>query len=196
MTELNLPLPSIGQPNSTEDPDILACFQAIQGLLNGGLSGTNFTGGAGLTADMLAAALAVKLGVQAGGRGSSTANAEVSTTSTNWVTLAGDSPVVVTQADPGMTYVAIAADARKDVGGTAEIAIQINGTGAYAVPNTNYTTNNFYTHVPAGVGTPNDLMLMPFNLPGTHSFNLAYRSSNSASAWFINRWLRVWTVGF
>jgi hypothetical protein len=38
---LNLTLPSIGQPNSTEDVDVVNAFSAIQTVLNGNLDGTN-----------------------------------------------------------------------------------------------------------------------------------------------------------
>jgi hypothetical protein len=34
---LNLTLPSIGQPNSTEDVDVVNAFSAIQTVLNGNL---------------------------------------------------------------------------------------------------------------------------------------------------------------
>lgn len=50
---LNLTLPTVGQPNSTEDVDVVNAFNAIQTLLNGNLDNTNFTSG-GLRADWMA----------------------------------------------------------------------------------------------------------------------------------------------
>lgn len=55
---LNLTLPSIGQPNSTEDVDVVNAFSAIQTLVNGNLDATNLT-----------AATQQQLGLTSAGRG-------------------------------------------------------------------------------------------------------------------------------
>lgn len=54
MALINPTLPTVGDPNSTEDPDIVSAFGAIVSAINGGLDTTNLASGAGVTDAQLA----------------------------------------------------------------------------------------------------------------------------------------------
>ncbi|HEU4975288.1 MAG TPA: hypothetical protein VFT50_09380 [Baekduia sp.] len=48
MAQIDPTLPTVGQPNSTEDADIVSAFQAILALVNGGLDDANIANGANI----------------------------------------------------------------------------------------------------------------------------------------------------
>ena len=80
MGQLNLQIPVVGQPDSTEDPKVASNFTAVQAVINGGLDGTN-----------LSAALAQSAAVNQAGqtvKGAVNISTSQSTTSTTYTTLA------------------------------------------------------------------------------------------------------------
>lgn len=54
MAQISPALPTIGQPNSSEDPDTITAFTAILGQINGGLDNTNIAAAAGIADTKLA----------------------------------------------------------------------------------------------------------------------------------------------
>ena len=82
---INPTLPTVGQPNSTEDVDVLNALTTIRNVINGGLDSANLAAAAGITADQLAAAVAAAAGLSQSGavrRGKSVIATEESRTNT------------------------------------------------------------------------------------------------------------------
>lgn len=82
-------IPTIGQPNSTEDQDIVNALNTIVSAINGGLDNANIAAAAGVTAAQLAAAVQAAAGLNGSStrRGKCIVATEESTTSTSYTTL-------------------------------------------------------------------------------------------------------------
>lgn len=59
MAQINPTLPSIGQPNATEDPDLLSCLTQILAEFNGNIDASNLKAAAGILGTQLASTAAL-----------------------------------------------------------------------------------------------------------------------------------------
>lgn len=215
MAQINPTLPTIGQPNATEDPDVRAALAAILGVINGGIDETNLAGGSFGPAS-LTDALANVLGVSKVGtarRGYAEVLTTESTASSTYVNLTTAGPsVTVNQPNPGLTFVFSTVNAQiSSGGGSAFTAVNIDG----GVVNrtlfaTNQTSATPLVTSPGASSTtsdrtgveeytsPNFLSGGPImlNLPGTHAYSLRHLAASGGTASFGSRKLWVWTVGF
>lgn len=210
-------LPTIGQPNATEDQDIVNVLTAILGLVNGGLDTANLAAAAGISAAQLSSAVTGALGLSSAGRDQETQAAAVSTTSTSYVNLGSFPAVVVTQPDPGLTFLwASALQRTTNASFGAYTGYQIDGgtVNNYTIMESISTSNETRTTAPVsdpgpalnsppGVGH-NGFGFFPqlggplvFDLAGTHGYQLVHGAGGGgATAHFADRKLRVWTMGF
>lgn len=128
MPSINPTLPTIGQPNSTEDQDVINALTTIIAAINGGLDTANLTAAAGVTAAQLATAVQAAVGLNGAStrRGKSIVATEESTASGSYTTLATPDRVsgIVLPTD-GLIFVAYQATWRSTVSGAAGGAASI-----------------------------------------------------------------------
>lgn len=179
MTIPTQPLPTVGQPNSTEDPKVRSALSELQTILTAGVDTTNLAAAAGITgaqvadATLTAAKLASAVQAAAGLNGASTRRGksiiatEESRTSTAYGTLATPDQVssIVMPTD-GLICVAYHALWKESAVNTGNAAIFLGGNQLqYQGSNPtvqraqafNRTTANVYTALstyPAGLHTP------------------------------------------
>lgn len=118
---LNLTPPTIGQPNATEDVDVVNAFSTIQTWANGNIDESNIT-----TATLQRMALS---GSGTTGRGASIIAATESRTNVAFGTLGTPDQVTVTLPTNGLIQVLFQATWQESVDGAAEAAIFLGGTG-------------------------------------------------------------------
>lgn len=128
MALINPTLPTIGQPNSTEDVDLLSALSAIIAAINGGLDTANLATAAGVTETQLAAALTTRLGLGSTGRGKSLIAPTESRSNTAYGLLTTPDKVTVTLPSGGLILLAYQATWQESVAGAARAAIFIGST--------------------------------------------------------------------
>lgn len=188
----NQPLPTIGQPNSTEDSKVRSALSELQTILGGNIDATN-----------LATVIAQYTGITTGGvsrRGYSKATAEAGITSTAYVTDAGDADITVAQPAVGITLliasVALHGSAWTSPGpvtgsSTARVGVRIDNS---APGDVTLGTTSSASYV--GVNT-----VFPVDQPGTHTYRFIYNTSqmggtSGGTSFFSSRVLGVVTLGF
>jgi hypothetical protein len=214
--------PSIGQPNATEDVDIVNAFSAIQTLVNGNLDELN-----------LAASTNQRLGLNGSGtvgRGKSVIATSEARANTVYGTLTTPDRVagVVLPTD-GLIAIAVQATWFESVAGAARAAIflganqlrvasaagaavvqeaQTGGTPSTAVPlhtfgggliseNASGSSSDVTTGQVAGAstGTTQNGICYAFAAAGTYDVTIQFKAS-SGSVTAVNRRLWAWVVGF
>lgn len=199
------PLPTLGQANSTEDPRIRDVLQELQALLTAGIDTGNLNPGFTLdgakltpntvTVDKLTTALADILGYTTTGvggvvrRGAASAAAEVTTSLGTPQALAGGPSFTVTQPASGATFVAVQADV-KGVTGAIRAQVDLFCDGAPLI--------GTLLNPPGSLAYATSLInVATVDKPGQHTYELRYKASPANNqAWWQNRKLWVWTVGF
>lgn len=148
------PLPTVGQPSSTEDPKVRSALSELQTILTAGVDSTNMAASAGLTAEMLVAALAEDLGLTNGGtvrRGTFTQTAEGTTTSTSYTALSNGPDRVANISLPSDSLLAIAytANIKCTAGQFLHAAIHI-GSDVLRVQTNTALVSDEVAYAPAG----------------------------------------------
>lgn len=203
MGTLNLTLPTVGQPVSTEDVDIINAFTAIQTLVNGNLDVANLANGAS-TAEKLAASLSELIGVTSGGvarSGYAEQLAEVTSVDATQVQDLGGPAVTVNVQTSGILQVLATVEHQSlEEGWIAQTHLCIDGVSqgtvlsrqqvGYAVAYTSATE----------AGTPLVLFAHALQVTGVAAGNrvvsLRYKPATAAGAKWKNRKLWVRAVKF
>lgn len=202
-------LPTLGDPNATEDADIVSALTALYGLVNGNLDGANISGldGAKITdgtiaAAELASALAAQLGITAGGtnrRGYS----EVLTSQTRAAGAIGDLATVgpsvdVTVPANGLVAVQAQVDLFVTTSGNAVVYLVEDGVSIGQILATAVTAFETRYSAPSDSdgGTLKGqagLIVFPASA-GAHTYKLQYQGFTNTGN-FRNRKLWVSTFG-
>ena len=173
MALINPTIPTIGQPNSSEDQDIVNAFNTIVSAINGGLDTANLAAGAGITGAQLAAAagitasqLATAVQAAAGLNGASTrrgrsiiATEEARTDTAYGLMATPDRVSGIVMPASGLIFVGYQALWKESAGSNAARAAVFlgsnqlrsrDGTGAVAVQETSHGSSSANVYLPLG----------------------------------------------
>jgi hypothetical protein len=186
MADIAPPIPTVGQPDSTEEPKIVTALNALVGAVNN------------VEADQLHAVLAAALGVSQAGttrRGYAEVLTSQSTTSASYVDLATAGPsVTVNVPTNGLVLVVAQADITAPAG-QADVALTGDALTPSGILDHTGTLLTLYTG-PFGA-TSTRQQAQPYTFPassGNRTFKLQYTVAVGTGT-FANRKLWVWTLG-
>ena len=187
MTLPSQPLPTVGQPNSSEDPKVRSCISEIQTILSGNIGEEN-----------LSATLLGQIGTE---KGASIINTSQGTNSTTFTTLSTPDRVTITVAATSILYVSFRADVvMNNASSLARTSIYVGGSqgvGVDGLPvdldlqttvakvvytNPAQNSNGYLTYVTGGGGNYGAGIFIPMVVAaGTYAVEARFKTGSSGT---------------